>query len=176
MQTPVRPAAVGAVSTDPTPSSVFVRDLTCQSSQAIYPRVTTPSLGDSSATTFGDRLRLFRKDRVKTQQELADLIGVSFTYVSKIEKPNGPIPSPEMITKIAGALGLNDDETAELFRLAQMIPPSVEEMMVKEPEAVDFYRVVNRRMSDTARRDFFKKLIDELEAGGTTDERGEGDQ
>jgi len=97
------------------------------------------------------------------QQELAKRIEVNFTYISKIEKVDGPTPAPETIAKIATALQLSEGDTSELFQLAQKMPPSVERLIVAEPEAVNFYHAVNRSMSDDARREFFRKLIREIE-------------
>ena len=104
------------------------------------------------------------------QQDLAKLIGKTYSYISKIEKPDGPTPAPETIADIARALRLSEEGSSELFELAQRIPPAVQQLIEAEPEAVAFYRAVNRNVSDGARRDFFRKLIEEIEgeaAGGS---------
>lgn len=62
---------------------------------------------------FGTRLRELRKGKNLGQRALAGLVGVSFTYVSKIENEHldfGDYPSEELILKLAGALEADADE------------------------------------------------------------------
>ena len=143
---------------------MFVRDLRCLARQAIHPAVTpiTPD-PDRPAITFGERLRQLRLAAGITQQALATAIGVGFPYVSKLEKPGGAMPGAELIAKIAAHLKLDEATTTELFTLAEKIPPAVEQLIAKEPEAMDFYRVAHRRVPEEKRREFFRSLIEKLE-------------
>jgi len=69
--------------------------------------------------TFGQRLRELRKAKGLTQRELAGKIGLSFTYLSKLE--NGALQPPrgKTITDLAKAL---DTDADELFGLAKKVP------------------------------------------------------
>ena len=56
---------------------------------------------------FGEKVRALRKAKNLGQRTLAAKVGVSFTYVSRIENENldfGPYPSEELIVKLAKAL------------------------------------------------------------------------
>jgi transcriptional regulator with XRE-family HTH domain len=112
--------------------------------------------------TFGERLRELRKARGRTQREVADAIQVDFTYLSKMEKAGGLIPAAKKIDEIATFLGLSDAERDDLYRLAEKIPDELEQMLVREPEAANFYRAVNR-MDDARRRAFLRDLVEKLE-------------
>jgi len=68
---------------------------------------------------FGKRLRELRRLKGLTQQQLADRVGVSFTYISKLE--TGALPPPRERTILALAMAL-DGEPDELFALAGKIP------------------------------------------------------
>jgi transcriptional regulator with XRE-family HTH domain len=59
---------------------------------------------------FGERLRELRKQRKVCQRDLANMIEVDFTYISKIETGNTPPPSRITIHRIARALDANESE------------------------------------------------------------------
>ena len=72
--------------------------------------------------TFGERVRDLRKAKNLSQRELADIIDMNFTYLSKIE--NGKLnfasfPSEETIRKLAKAL---DADVDKLLLMAKKIP------------------------------------------------------
>ena len=69
--------------------------------------------------TFGQRLRELRNHKGLTQHELADSVGISFTYVSKLETGALPPPRERTIVALANAL---DGELDELFGLAKKLP------------------------------------------------------
>lgn len=58
-------------------------------------------------TFQGDRLRTLRKERDETQVELADILGVERSFVSKLEK--GARPSLETLLAIATHYGVSPD-------------------------------------------------------------------
>ena len=71
---------------------------------------------------FGQRLRELRKAKSMTQRELADKVGINFTYLSKLETGVWPHPGEQVILALARALDADPDE---LFSLARKIPPDI---------------------------------------------------
>lgn len=121
--------------------------------------------------TFGERLRELRKSKGKTQREVADAVHVDFTYLSKMEKAGGLIPSAKKIAEIAAFLELTDSELDDLYRLAEKIPDGLGQMLRREPDAANFYRAVNR-MDDARRRTYLRELVEELEREQQTESDG----
>jgi transcriptional regulator with XRE-family HTH domain len=83
---------------------------------------------------FGERVRQLRLGKQLGQRGLAERVGVSFTYISKIENEKldfGDYPSEELILKIAEALDANADE---LLILAEKIPARIRQRILERPE------------------------------------------
>ncbi len=78
------------------------------------------------ARQFGDRLKELRLLARLTQRQLADLIGVDFSYLSKIENGVLPPPSERVLSQLAEALNTDKDE---LLILAGKIPADIAEML-----------------------------------------------
>lgn len=79
---------------------------------------------------FGAKLREMRQQRGLTLRGLADLAGVDFTYLSKIE--NGRIgysPGADTIRDLAQALGV---EAMDLLTLANKLPPELAKLAGNE--------------------------------------------
>ena len=85
--------------------------------------------------TFGQRLRELRKSKGITQRALADKVGISFTYLSKIE--TGAMQPPRGKTIIALANEL-DTDSDELFGLAKKVPSQFLEHI--NPEVIKLIR------------------------------------
>jgi len=86
---------------------------------------------------LGERIKELRKQRCLTQRQLAELIGVDFTYLSKIENERlGYTPSTKTIHNLAKAL---ETDELELLELAGKVPPSMERIF-KDKEASQFFR------------------------------------
>ncbi len=84
---------------------------------------------------FGDRIRELRKAKDLGQRALAEKVGVSFTYVSKIENEKldfGDYPSEELIGKLAEALDADKDA---LLLLAEKIPDQIKKRVMERPDA-----------------------------------------
>ena len=74
--------------------------------------------------TFGERLRQLRKERGLTLRDLAEAVGVDFTYLSKMENEKaGYLPGADTIRALAEAL---DADPLELLELANKVPPEME--------------------------------------------------
>jgi PGF-pre-PGF domain-containing protein len=82
------------------------------------------------ANQFGVRLRDLRKKAGLTQRELAEKVGVDFTYLSKIESGAMPPPSEKVIILLAEALNANKDE---LLFLAGKIPSDIAQLLTNRP-------------------------------------------
>ncbi|MEV7892443.1 helix-turn-helix transcriptional regulator [Streptomyces sp. NPDC002817] len=57
------------------------------------------------------------------REEVASLTGMSVDYYTRLEQRRGPRPSRQMLTALARALRLTDDERDHLFHLAGEEPP-----------------------------------------------------
>jgi len=84
---------------------------------------------------FGEVIRELRHNRQLSQRQLAATVGVTFTYISKIENHKldfGEFPSEAMIHKLADAL---DADENDLLLLAKKVPPRIRERVFERPEA-----------------------------------------
>ena len=75
---------------------------------------------------FGVRLRELRKQAGFSQRELADKVGVNFSYLSKIESGAMPPPSEKVILRLAEALNVDKDE---LISLSGRIPADIAQIL-----------------------------------------------
>jgi transcriptional regulator with XRE-family HTH domain len=84
---------------------------------------------------FGERVRELRQQRGLTQQNLAEKVGVTVGYISKVEKERlqfGDYPSGKFIHKLAGALQCDEDE---LLLMTDRVPPAIQIRVLQRPEA-----------------------------------------
>ena len=91
------------------------------------------------AMEFGKKIRELRKKKGLSQRELAQLVGIDFTYLSKIETGDLPPPSDEVIAKLAQYLGADEEE---LFLLAKKIPPQYRREILEDKAVPDILRLV----------------------------------
>jgi HTH-type transcriptional regulator, competence development regulator len=104
--------------------------------------------GKPALQTFGQRIRELRKQKNLGQRALAAQVGVSFTYVSRIENENldfGPYPSDELIRKLAKALDADEDE---LLLLAQKVPDWIRKRVLERPDAFRMIAELDDRALD----------------------------
>ena len=90
---------------------------------------------------FGDRVRQLRTSRSILQSELADAMGVSVSYISKVENEKlhfGDYPSEKFIHKLAAELEADEDE---LLLLADKVPASILKRIQERP---DLFRQIAR--------------------------------
>src|SRR5262245_5766799 len=84
---------------------------------------------------FGKKLRELRKAKNLSQRALAAQVGVTFSYISKIENHAldfGEYPSEDLIHKIAKAL---DADVGELLLRAEKIPDDIRRRVLQRPDA-----------------------------------------
>lgn len=77
--------------------------------------------------SFSRLIRASRKNKGYSQRELGELVGLDFTYLSKLENDRAEYPpKEEIIRKIAHHLDLNEEE---LVFLAGRIPQKEEDLL-----------------------------------------------
>ena len=84
---------------------------------------------------FGEKIRSLRRAANLGQRALADKVGVSFTYISKIENSHlsfGDHPAEEMVVKLAQALEADVDE---LLLSAKKMPQRIRKRVMERPDA-----------------------------------------
>lgn len=87
--------------------------------------------------TFGQALRELRRSKAISQRDLAEKVGVDFSYISKIENDRLPPPAADTIVKICNALEAPSDT---LLALSGKIPSEVRETIGFSPAALEFIR------------------------------------
>lgn len=92
---------------------------------------------------FGSRIRGLREAKKKSDpryslRKFAEAVGISPTFLSKIETGEFAPPAPERIKKIAELLEVDADE---LLALANKVDPDLSEIIREQPKAMaDFLR------------------------------------
>jgi transcriptional regulator with XRE-family HTH domain len=87
--------------------------------------------------TFGEYIRHWREERGVGLRRFAKAVGVSPTFVSKMERGLGPFPGEATLCKMAAFVGKNPDE---LLALADKVATDVLAMITKEPAYARFLR------------------------------------
>jgi len=90
---------------------------------------------------FGNRLRAMRTAKGLSQRALGERVGVSFTYISKVENGKldfGDYPSEDLICRLAAAL---DADEEEFLLLAEKIPEAIRRRFFERPDA---FRLIAR--------------------------------
>ena len=83
---------------------------------------------------FGERVREIRQERKLTQQKLAEQVGVTVGYISKVETERlqfGDYPSEKFIHKLADALQCDEDE---LLLMTDRVPPAIQMRVLERPD------------------------------------------
>jgi transcriptional regulator with XRE-family HTH domain len=85
--------------------------------------------------TFGERVRQLRHAKGWSLRDLAEEVGVGFTYLSRVENERlnfGDYPSDALIHRLAEALDANEDV---LLILAKRIPEPLKKRILQRPDA-----------------------------------------
>jgi len=81
-------------------------------------------------STFAARLRVDRENAGLTVRQLADLSGISFSYITKIEtKRTGKGISPELVSKLAEVL---QNDVLEYLFLSGVVPSPLNNLLSDE--------------------------------------------
>lgn len=114
---------------------------------------------------FGDRIRKLREEKKQsdpsfTLRQFAQAVGISATFLSKVETGEFPPPSAENIKRMAELLEVNADE---LLALAGKVDPGLPEFIREKPKALaDFLRTAQEH--GLTEKDF-EKLTDKIKKG-----------
>ena len=109
---------------------------------------------------FGARLKELREQAGLSQGELANKVGVNFTYLSKIESGVRPPPSEKVILRLAEVLDADRDE---LMTLAGKVPSDIAEML-KNRETLQFLRSgrTRKKIRSANKKESFNIRLKEL--------------
>ena len=104
----------------------------------------------SEKEKFGEFVRRQRKAKEIGLREMAKMIGVSPTYLSKIERDEFPPPAEDKVTKIAEIIGRDPDE---LLALAGRVASDLSDIIRQRPrEMADFLRTAKGLTADDISR------------------------
>ncbi|MGL5081807.1 MAG: helix-turn-helix domain-containing protein [Microcoleaceae cyanobacterium] len=116
--------------------------------------------------TFGKLIRQARKDKGYSQRQLAGLLQVDFTYLSKLENDRADYPPKEDVIRGLGRnLGLDEEE---LIFLAGRIPQQYEGFLKQNPREL---AALFRHMENPK----FAKEVFEKFNGGALEGKASGD-
>lgn len=119
---------------------------------------------------FGATLRLLRTDAGVSLRALAQQIGVSNAYLSRVENGHDAIPTPDRLVEIARVLGLNP---ATLLELAHKVEPFVASYLERVPTAGALFTEIARRNLTPAQLARVRVFVDsEFPAGAPHGEHG----
>lgn len=107
--------------------------------------------------TFGQTLKEIRRAKDVSQRELAEKVGVDFSYISKLENDRMPPPAAETIVKLAEAL----DVPAEVLLANSGKVSSELKDVISSPEAIRF---LNEVKDMNLSNDEWKSLHEQLKS------------
>ncbi len=107
-------------------------------------------------TDFGSYLREKRRSAGISQRQLADRVGVDFSYISKLENGRLPPPAAGTIVRLAQAIGC---AVEDLLAAAKKMPNGLNASLTAEPAALRFIQEAsNLRLS----QDEWERMIGTL--------------
>ncbi|MGN1401011.1 MAG: helix-turn-helix domain-containing protein [Bacillus sp. (in: firmicutes)] len=106
--------------------------------------------------TIGTELRGIRTSKNLQLKEVAEVIGVSSTYISEIER-NHKVPSNELIEKIAAIYGINEQHLLKGFKV---IPDSMIYELTSESGLYDILYELseNEKITREEKDSFYNKI------------------
>ncbi|WP_042198102.1 helix-turn-helix domain-containing protein [Paenibacillus camerounensis] len=105
---------------------------------------------------FGELLKELRKEHRISQRKLADMVGIDFTYISKIESGTMVPPAEDKIIKIAEIFNVDSDK---LLIAANKIPADFQKVITEIEDVPVFLRSASK-FSQTQWKEI-KRIIDE---------------
>lgn len=105
---------------------------------------------------FGYLLKSLRKEHKITQRRLAELIGIDFTYISKIENGSMEPPAEDKIIKMAELFGEDADT---MLLLAKKVPSNFRKTITENKNVPIFLRSADKLTQKQWEK--IKKVMDE---------------
>ncbi len=115
------------------------------------------------STPFSERLKEERRKAGISQRRLAELAGVDFSYISKLENGRMPPPAADTIVKIAQSIGCASEE---LLAAAQKLPGEVGSILSGNPAAVRFLQEASSLGLDEIEWEQMRGKLKSLRDGG----------
>jgi transcriptional regulator with XRE-family HTH domain len=111
---------------------------------------------------FGATIRALREQRQISLRKFADKVGISPTYLSKVERDEFPPPGEETIKQIAEALGQDPDE---LLALAGKVSSDLPAIIQQRPrELASFLRTAGELTPEELAR--LNKYVERMKRPG----------
>ena len=96
--------------------------------------------------SFGSALRAYRRTAGISQRELAERVGLDFSYISKVENGRVPPPAADTVLAICSILSLKAEQ---LLALTGKIPSKIQKTISTSKTAQEFLREAQQmRLSD----------------------------
>lgn len=108
--------------------------------------------------TFGERVRELRLQKGLAQRDLAKLVEIDFTYLSKIENDRVSPPSDEVIHSLAKYLEAEEEELLALA--AKVDADELREAVAQDPRIGVLFRKLQSRKLTT---DQVRRMLDIVE-------------
>jgi len=108
---------------------------------------------------FAARIRDLRRKRRVTLRHLARLVGLSPSYLSRVERSLMPPPGHRIVAKIARALQV---ETDELMAAAALVPEDITARLLRRPQLMGRLVRCADGLDDARLEDLSRKLERDL--------------
>lgn len=95
----------------------------------------------NTMTEFGKLLREKRRSSGLSQRQLAERVGIDFSYISKLENGRLPAPADDTVVRLCEVFRC---PTEEFFAAAKKLPTELGESLVEEPAALRFLQEASR--------------------------------
>ena len=96
--------------------------------------------------TFGQLLKAIRREKGVSQRDLADRVGIDFSYISKVENDRMAPPSADTIQKICEVLEVS---TEVLLSKSGKLTGELSEAITSSPSAIKFINEIkDMRLTD----------------------------
>ncbi|MCE9562123.1 MAG: helix-turn-helix domain-containing protein [Planctomycetes bacterium] len=92
-------------------------------------------------STFGVILKEKRRAASLSQRQLAEKVGVDFSYISKLENDRLQAPAADTIARIAECVGC---PVEDLLAAAKKMPAGLNDSLINEPTAVRFLQEASK--------------------------------
>jgi len=96
--------------------------------------------------TFGQLLKAIRREKGISQRDLADKVGIDFSYISKVENDRMAPPSADTIQKMCGVLEVS---TEILLSKSGKLTGELSDAITSSPSAIKFMNEIkDMRLTD----------------------------